>query len=179
MQIHVSFNEVPGIAPRKQYWVCYILLLSTWPCLFPHWSGPFLKVRTLFCSSLFNPEIPRSQQNHRYGWSHNTVNMWIRMIHCPTSMWELDHQEGWVQKNWCFSDFLLEKTLSSPFDSKEIKLVNPKGNQPWTMIGRTDAEAEAPIVWPPDAKEPAHWKRPCCWERLEARGEVGSRGWDG
>ena len=101
------------------------------------------------------------------------------MIHCPTSMWELDHQEDWVQKNWCFPIVVLEKALESPFDSKKIKLVNPKGNQPWIMIGRTNAEAEAPIVWPPDAKEPTHWKRPCCWERLKATGEVGSRGWDG
>ena len=78
------------------------------------------------------------------------------MIHCPTSMWELDHQEDWVQKNWCFPIVVLEKALESPFDSKKIKLVNPKGNQPWIMIGRTNAEAEAPIVWPPDAKEPTH-----------------------
>ena len=74
------------------------------------------------------------------------------MIHCPTSMWELDHQEDWVQKNWCFPIVVLEKALESPFDSKKIKLVNPKGNQPWIIIGRTDDEVEAPILWPPDAK---------------------------
>ena len=67
-------------------------------------------------------------------------------------MWELDHAEGWAQKNWCFQIVLLEKTLESPLDSKEIKAVNPKGNQPWIFIGRTDAEAEAPILWPPDGK---------------------------
>ena len=65
-------------------------------------------------------------------------------------MWELDHKEGWVSKNWCFWTAMLEKTLDSPLDSKEIKLVNPKGNQPWIFIGRTDAEA--PILWPPDVK---------------------------
>ena len=64
-------------------------------------------------------------------------------------IWELDHKEGWVPKNWCFL-VVLEKTFESPLDSKKIKLVNPKGNQPWIFIGRTDAEA--PIVWPPDAK---------------------------
>ena len=65
-------------------------------------------------------------------------------------MWELDHKEGWALKNWCFWTVVLEKTLESPLDSKEIKPVNPKGNQPWIYIGRTDAEA--PILWPPDAK---------------------------
>ena len=66
--------------------------------------------------------------------------------------WELDQKEGWVPKNWCFLTVVLEKTLDSPLDSKEIKPVNPKGNQPWIFIGRTDAEVEAPILWPPDAK---------------------------
>ena len=67
-------------------------------------------------------------------------------------MWELDHKEDWALKNWCFWTVVLEKTLESPLDSKEIKPVNPKGNQPWTYIGRTDAEAEAPIIWPSDVK---------------------------
>ena len=67
-------------------------------------------------------------------------------------MWELDHKEGWELKNWCFWIVVLEKILESPFNSKEIKLVNPKGNQSWIFIGRTDAEVEAPILWPPDAK---------------------------
>ena len=65
---------------------------------------------------------------------------------------ELDHQEGWALKNWWFWIVVLEKTLESPLDDKEIRSVNPKGNQPWIFIGRTDAEAEAPILWPPDAK---------------------------
>ena len=65
-------------------------------------------------------------------------------------MWELGHKEGWAPKNCTFE--LLEKTLESPLDSKEIKSVNPKGNQSWIYIGRTDAEAETPILWPPDAK---------------------------
>ena len=65
---------------------------------------------------------------------------------------ELDHKEGWVPKNWCFEIVVLEKTLESPMDSKEIKSVDPKGNQLWILIGRTDAEAEASVLWPPDAK---------------------------
>ena len=62
-------------------------------------------------------------------------------------MWELDHKEGWALKNWCFRTVVLEKTLESPLDSKEIKPVNPKGNQPWIFIGRTDAKVEALILW--------------------------------
>ena len=62
-------------------------------------------------------------------------------------MWELDHKEGWVLKNWCFRTVVLDKTFESPLDSQEIKPVNPKGNQPQIFIGRTDAEAETPILW--------------------------------
>ena len=67
-------------------------------------------------------------------------------------MWQLDYKESWVLKNWCFWTVVLEKTLESPLDCKEIKPVNPKGNQLLIFIGRTDAEAEALILWPPDAK---------------------------
>ena len=67
-------------------------------------------------------------------------------------MSELNHKKGWAPKNWCFWTAVLEKTLVSPLDSKEIKLVNPKGNQSWIFIGRTDAKTEAPILWPPDTK---------------------------
>ena len=71
---------------------------------------------------------------------------------CHVWMWELDHKEGWAPKNWSFWTVMLEKTLESPSDCKEIKLVNPKGNQPWIFNGRTDAETETPIFWPPDVK---------------------------
>ena len=67
-------------------------------------------------------------------------------------MWELEYKESWVLKNWCFWTVVLEKTLESPLDCKEIKPVNPKGNQSWIFNGRTDAEAETPILWPPDEK---------------------------
>ena len=67
-------------------------------------------------------------------------------------MWELDHKEGWMLKNQCFWTVVLEKTFESPLDFKEIQPVNPKGNQSWLFIGRTDVEAETPILWPPDAK---------------------------
>ena len=67
-------------------------------------------------------------------------------------MWELDYKESWVLKNWCFWTVMLEKTLESPLECKEIQPVHSKANQSWIFIGRTDAEVEAPIVWPPDAK---------------------------
>ena len=67
-------------------------------------------------------------------------------------MWELDHKEGWMLKNQCLQIVVLKKTLENPLDCKEIEPVNPKGNQSWIVIERTDAEAEAPIVWPPDVK---------------------------
>ena len=86
----------------------------------------------------FADKSPCSQS---YGFSGSHV--WV---------WELDRKEGWVLKNWCFWALVLEKTLESPLDCKEIKLVNPKGNQSWTFTVRTAAEAEAPVLWPPDAK---------------------------
>ena len=75
-------------------------------------------------------------------------------------MWELDYKESWVPKNWCFWTVVLEKTFETPLDSKEMQPVHPKGNQPWIFIGRTDIEAETPILWPPDAKSWLIWKDP-------------------
>ena len=75
-------------------------------------------------------------------------------------MWELDYKESWTPKNRCFWTVVLEKTLESPVDSKEIQPVHPKGDQSWVFIGRTDVEAETPILWPPDAKSWLIWKDP-------------------
>ena len=75
-------------------------------------------------------------------------------------IWELDHKVGRVMKNWCFLTVVLDTALESPLDCKEIKPVNPKGNQPWVFIGRIDAEAEAPILWPPDMKSSLTEKDP-------------------
>ena len=80
------------------------------------------------------------QFSQSYGFSNSQVQMW-----------ELDHKESRATKNWCFQIVVLEKTLESPSDNK-IKPDNPKGNRPWIFIGKTDAEAEAPIIWPPDVK---------------------------
>ena len=75
-------------------------------------------------------------------------------------MWELDYKESWVLKTWFFWAVVLKKTLESPLDCKEIQPVNPKGNQSWIFIGRTDTEAETPILWPPNAKNWLIWKDP-------------------
>ena len=93
-------------------------------------------------------------------------------------MWDLDHKEGRVPKNWCFQVVVLKTTLEIPLDCKEIKPDNPKGNKSWIFIGRADAEDEAPILWPPDVKS---WLtgKDWYWNRLKERGEGGDRGWDG
>ena len=95
-------------------------------------------------------------------------------------MWELDHKEGWASKNWCFWTVVLEKTLESPLDCKEIQPVNPKRNQPWIFIGRTDAEAETPILWSPDAKSWLIRKDPDVgtdWRQKEKGDDRGGDGW--
>ena len=75
-------------------------------------------------------------------------------------MWELDYKESWVPENWCFWTVMLEKSLESPWDCKEIQPVHPKGDQSWIFIGRTDAEAETPVFWPPNVKNWLIWKYP-------------------
>ena len=94
-------------------------------------------------------------------------------------MWELDCKESWVPKNWCFWTMMLEKTLESPFDLKEIQQVHPKVNQSWIFIGRTDAEDETPNTLATWCEELTHWKTPGCWERSKAGGDGDDRGWDG
>ena len=84
-------------------------------------------------------------------YSFSSSHVWI---------WELDYKESWVLKNWCFWTVVLEKTLESPLDCREIQQVHPKGDQSWVFIGRTEVEAETPILWPPDAKSWLIWKDP-------------------
>ena len=98
-----------------------------------------------------------SSQSYDFSSSH----IWI---------WELDHKESWALKSWCFWTVVLEKTLESLLDSKEIQAVNPKGNQSWIFIRRSDAEAEVPILWPPDVKKWVIWREPDSgkdWRREE------------
>ena len=103
-------------------------------------------------------------------------------MHSPFLTQQLLHWNWNLQflmpKNWCFWTVVLEKTLESPLDCKEIQPVHTKGDQPWVFFGRNDAKAENPVLWPPHA-ELSHWKRPWCWEGLGAGGEGDNRGWDG
>ena len=108
-----------------------------------------------------------SSQN--YGFSNSHV--W---------MWEVDYKASWMPKNWCFSTVVLEKTLESPLVSKEIQPVRPQGNQSWIFIGRTDAEAETPILWPPDRKSQLTAKDPDAgkdWRREKRMTEDKMVGW--
>ena len=93
-------------------------------------------------------------------------------------MWELDWEESWAPKNWCLWTVVLEKTLESPLFCKEIQLANSKGNQSWIFIGRTDAEAETPILQHLMRRTDS-FERPWCWKRLKAGGEGDNRGPDG
>ena len=94
-------------------------------------------------------------------------------------MWELDYKESWALKNWCFWTVVLERRLKSPLDCKKIQPVHPKGNQSWIFIGRTDAEAETPILWPPDAKNWLNGKDPDAGKdwRWEEKGKTGWEDW--
>ena len=112
---------------------------------------------------LFANEGPSSQ-----GFRFSSGHVW---------MWELDCEESWVLKNWCFWTVVLEETLESPLDCKEIQPVHSEGDQPWDFFGRNDAKAETPGYWPPHVKSwlVGKW----CWEGLGAGGEGDDRGWDG
>ena len=108
-------------------------MLAPWKKSYDQSRQPIKKQRHYFAN-----KGPSSQS-----YSFSSSHVW---------MWELDYKESWVLKNWCFWTVVLEKTLNSPLECKEIKPVPPKGNQPWIFTGRTDAEAEAPILCPPDVK---------------------------
>ena len=110
----------------------------------------------------------KGPSSHSYGFSSSHV--W---------MWESDYKESWAPKNWCFWSVVLEKTLESPLDCK-IKTVNPKGNQSWIVIGRTDSEAETPILWPPDTKSQFTGKDPDAgkdWRQEKGTTEDEMVGW--
>ena len=105
--------------------------------------------------------LPTKVHSQSYGFSRSHVRMS-----------ELDYKESWTPKNWCFWTVVLEKTLESPLDCKEIQPVHPKGNQSWIFIGRTDAEVKTPIIWPPDEKNRLIGKDPDAgkdWRQKENR----------
>ena len=144
----------PGIEPRS-------LAMKADSCSIPR-SGRFPGERNAAHSSILAWRIPwteepcglqsnkprkhiKKQRQYLYGQSYGFSSSHVQM-------WELGHIKGWVQKNWCLRTVVLEKTLESPLDRKEIQPVHPKGNQSWIIIGRTEAAAETPILGPPDAK---------------------------
>ena len=124
------------------------------------------------CSQISNHD--QQQKDHEqmvwvgYGFSRGHV--WV---------WELDCEESWAPKNWCFWIIVLEKTLESPLDCKEIQPVHPKGDQPWVFIGRTGCWSWNSNTLATSFEELTHWKRPWCWEGVGAGGEGDNRGWDG
>ena len=131
------------------------------------------------CSLEGNPWQPRQcikKQRHHFA-DTGPHNQSYDFSSSHVRMCKLDHKEGWAPKNWCFWIVVLEKTLEIPMDCKEIKPVNPKGNQHWIFIGGTDAKAKASILWALDA-ELTYWKGPWFWERLRQKGKKRQRmGW--
>ena len=117
------------------------------------------KVMTNLDSILRSRDItlPTKVQSQNHSQSYGFFSSHIQM-------WEVDYKESWALKNWCFWTVVLENTLENPLDYKEIKPVNPKGNQSWILTGRADAEAQTSGLWPPDAKNWTLWKRSWCWE---------------
>ena len=120
------------------------------------------KVMTNLDSILKSRDITFPTKVH-LGYDFSSSHVWI---------WELDYKESWAPKTWCFWTVVLEKTLESPLDCKEIQSVHPKGNQSWMFIGRTDVEAETPILWPADTKSWLSAKDPDAekdWRQEEKR----------
>ena len=133
-------HEVPVYIPGTWGFILVRFALTHLVCLYYFFMGTDIKM----CQHV------KSQRRH-----FADKGPYSQSFGFPSShvwMWELDHKESWALKNWCFRTMVLEKTHESLFDYMEIKPVNPKRNQPWIFIGRTDAEAEAPILWPPDSK---------------------------
>ena len=128
------------------------------------------KSMTNLDSILKSRDITLLTKVHSQSYGFSSSHVW---------MWEFIHKGGWALKNWCFWTVVLEETLESPLDCKEIQPVHPKGDQSWVFTGRTNAEAEAPMPWPTWCKEMTHWKNPCCWEILKVGGKGDNRGWDG
>ena len=167
-------EPVHGVAKSQTQWETELNWLSVQCEIIPHCSFDLHFSNNeqcwasfhLFISHLYVFFANKGPSSQSHGFSSNHV--W---------MWELNYKENWALKNLCFWTVVLEKTLESPLDCKEVQPINPKGNQSWIFIGRTDAEAETPIVWPPDAK---NWVigKDWFWEILKA-GEGDNRRWDG
>ena len=144
------WSELPFPTPGYLPWVSCI---GTSPVSSESAGRFFINSKTLttWKESYDQPRQHIKKQRHYFaskgpssqGYGFSSSHVWI---------WELDYKESWALKNWCFWTVVLEKTLESPLDCKEIQPVHPKGDQSWVFIERTDVEAETPILWPPDAK---------------------------
>ena len=119
-----------------------------------------IKICLLLWKKSYDKPIQRIKKQRHYFADEDLYSQSYGFSSSHVWMWELDHTESWVQKNWCFWTVMLDKTLESPLDCKETQPVNPKGNQSWIFIGRTDVKAETPIIWAPDAKNWLIWKDP-------------------
>ena len=143
--------------------------MVTWDAVSHAWS-PKNSLQIKQNSQLLGCECFLSWHILTQGYGFSSGHVW---------MWELDCEESWVPKNWCFWTVVLEKTLESPLDCKEIQTFHAKGDQSWVFIGRTDTEAETPILWPPHAKSWLIGKAPDAGRDWGAGGEGDDRGWDG
>ena len=135
-------------------------MLTLWKESFDHSRQHIKKQRHYFAD-----KDPSSQ-----GYGFSSSHVW---------MWDLDYKESWALNNWCFWTVVLEKTLESPLDCKEIQPVYPKGSHSWIFIERSNAEAETPILWATWCEELTDLKRPWSWEKLKGGREGDYRGWDG
>ena len=136
-------------------------MLAPWKKSYDQSRQPIRKQRHYF--------VNKGLSSQSFGFSSSHVQMW-----------EVDYKESWAPKNWCFWTVVLEKTLESPLDCKEIKVVHPKGDQSWVFIGRTDAEAETPNLWPPDIKKWLFGKGPDAgkdWSQEKGTTEDEMAGW--
>ena len=142
-----------------------------------HWLQPWnWKTLTPWKESYDKPRQHMKKQRHHFadkGPYHKSYGFSSSHV----QMWEMDHEEGWALKNWCFQIVVLEKTLESPLGSKEIKPVNPKENQPWVFIGRTDAGAETPILGHLMQRANSLEKF-LMLGKMESKGKWGGRRWD-
>ena len=142
-----------GLQNHCRWWLqpWYLKMLAPWKKSYDQFRQHIKKQRHYFANNCLSSQ--------RYGFSSSHV--W---------MWGLDYKESWSPKNWCFWTVVLEKTLESPLDCKEIQPAHPKGHLSWIFIGKTDSEAETPVLWPPDVKNWLIWKDPDAgkhWRREE------------
>ena len=167
----------PGAQAVKNLWQCRRLRIDPWVGNIP-WRREWQPTAAVLTReshgqrSLLGYSPWKHREGHNWGLNHIKKQSHYFVNRGPSSqgygfssgrvwMWELDYKESWVSKNWCFWTVVLEKTLESPLDCKEIQPVHPKGNQSWIFIhGRPDAEAETPILWLPHAKSWLIWKDP-------------------